>query len=144
MTDYRLQPIIDYRHTENGGYPDDDYRGLIDRVLAADTLVFATPIYWYGISGLLKTFIDRWSQSLVENRPAFLAGLAGKQAYVIAVGDDDPHLKGQPLIQQFQSIFDFVGIDFAGYVLGTANTPGDILRDKEALAKVDSWRDNWT
>src|SRR5690606_24639047 len=45
LTDYRIEPIIDYRHTEPGPYPEDDYRKLLDRVLKQDLLIFATPIY---------------------------------------------------------------------------------------------------
>jgi multimeric flavodoxin WrbA len=32
---------------------------LLERVLHADAVVFATPLYWYGVSGQLKTFLDR-------------------------------------------------------------------------------------
>jgi multimeric flavodoxin WrbA len=32
---------------------------LLDKVLQADGVVVATPLYWYGVSGALKTFIDR-------------------------------------------------------------------------------------
>ena len=37
----------------------DDMDGIIDRMIASDTIVFATPIYFYSISGQMKTFIDR-------------------------------------------------------------------------------------
>ncbi|NEW06701.1 flavodoxin family protein [Paenibacillus sp. SYP-B3998] len=140
LSDYNIQPIDDYRHAELGAYPADDYRELIDRVLARDTIVFATPIYWYGLSGILKTFIDRWSQSLNENRAEFKARLSGKKAYVIAVGDDEPQLKGLPLIQQFQYIFDYAHFSFEGYVLGKGNKPDSILEDVAALFAVDEFR----
>lgn len=140
LTDYRIEPIVDYRHTELGLYPDDDYRKLIDRVLRNDVIVFTTPIYWYGMPGRLKLFIDRWSQSLLENRKDFLNKMSGKQAYVIAIGDDEPHVKGQPLIQQFRYIFNFVGIEFAGYVIGTGNRPEDIYQDAKALSSIESMR----
>ncbi|MGO4182702.1 flavodoxin family protein, partial [Paenibacillus sp. TAF43_2] len=68
LSDYNIEPIVDYRHSEKEPYPNDDYHHLIERVKAQDVLVFATPIYWYGASGLTKTFIDRWSQSLRENK----------------------------------------------------------------------------
>ncbi|MNI89176.1 putative NAD(P)H-dependent FMN-containing oxidoreductase YwqN [compost metagenome] len=64
LSEYKIESIRDYRHSEKGPYPDDDYHQVIERVLAQDVLVFTTPIYWYGVSGLTKTFIDRWSQSL--------------------------------------------------------------------------------
>lgn len=143
LANYRIEPIKDYRHAEKAPYPEDDYRSVIERVLAQDVLVFATPIYWYGASGLTKTFIDRWSQSLRENKVGFLAKLSSKSAWVIGIGDDEPHLKGIPLVQQFQYIFEFTGTRFEGYVLGKANQPGDILEDQAALAAVEQIRNKW-
>ncbi|ANE46373.1 NAD(P)H-dependent oxidoreductase [Paenibacillus swuensis] len=143
LTEHHIEPIKDYRHSEKEPYPDDDYRSVIERVLAQDRLVFATPIYWYGASGLTKTFIDRWSQSLRENKDEFLAKLRGKSAWVIGIGDDEPQLKGIPLIQQFQYIFEYTGTSFEGYILGKANRPGDILEDKFALASVEEIRVKW-
>ncbi|EFM09423.1 NADPH-dependent FMN reductase [Paenibacillus curdlanolyticus YK9] len=143
LSDYTIEPIKDYRHSEKEPYPEDDYHSVIEQVLAQDTIVFATPIYWYGASGLTKTFIDRWSQSLREDREGFLAKLSGKSAWVIGIGDDEPHLKGIPLILQFQSIFEFTRTKFEGYILGKANRPGDILEDKVALATVEEIRNKW-
>jgi multimeric flavodoxin WrbA len=143
LSDYTIQPISDYRHSEKEPYPDDDYHHVIERVLAQDVLVFTTPIYWYGASGITKTFIDRWSQSLRENKEGFLSKLATKSAYVIGIGDDEPHIKGLPLIQQFQYIFDYTGTTFAGYILGKGNKPGDILQDTISLATVEEIRKIW-
>ncbi|MBD3922266.1 flavodoxin family protein [Paenibacillus sp. PR3] len=144
LADYRIEPIVDYRHSEKRPYPDDDYRNVLERVLAQDVLVFTTPIYWYGPSGLTKTFIDRWSQSLRENKEPFLAALRAKSAWVLAVGDDEPHLKGIPLIQQFQHIFGYTGTNYAGYIIGKGNKPGDIVQDTVALAAVEAVRQQWT
>lgn len=143
LSDYTIEPIRDYRHTEKGPYPDDDYYHVVERVLAQDVLLFATPIYWYGASGLTKTFIDRWSQSLREDRDNFLAKFAAKTAWVIGIGDDEPRVKGIPLVQQFRHIFEFTGTRFAGHILGQGNKPGDILQDAEALAKVEEIRAKW-
>ena len=37
----------------------DDVRSIFDRMRKADLLVFATPVYVFGMSGLLKRFLDR-------------------------------------------------------------------------------------
>ena len=37
----------------------DDMPKILDDIIEADVLVFASPIYFYNISGQLKTFIDR-------------------------------------------------------------------------------------
>jgi multimeric flavodoxin WrbA len=135
LRDHNIQPIIDMRHSENGFQErHDDYNAIIDRILPHDTLLFSTPIYWYSMSGTMKNFIDRWSQTLRDPKyPDFKKKMASKKAFVIAVGGDDPYTKGLPMIQQFKYIFDFMGIEFGGYILGKGNKPGDVLQDKDAL-----------
>jgi multimeric flavodoxin WrbA len=134
LIEKNIRPIDDRRH-EPGGFPqvDDDYDSVLQRVLAHDTLVFATPVYWYGMSGVMKNFVDRWSQSLRDERYAFRDVMSQKSAYVVLVGGDEPRIKALPLVQQFQYIFDFMGIRLAGYVLGEGNRPGDILSDTAAM-----------
>ncbi|WP_330942447.1 flavodoxin family protein [Bacillus velezensis] len=133
---YRIRPVEDLRHAQGGFRPvQDDCDSIIERILPCDILVFATPIYWFGMSGTLKLFIDRWSQTLRDPRfPDFKQQMSAKQAYVTAVGGDNPKLKGLPLIQQFEHIFHFMGMSFKGYVLGEGNRPGDILHDQQALS----------
>ena len=36
---------------------DDDMRELVEKVRKADVLIFATPIYFYEMSGQMKTFL---------------------------------------------------------------------------------------
>src|SRR5690348_12708237 len=109
LSDYRIQPIVDQRHDSNGfDAVNDDYSHVLRQVLAHEFLVFTTPLYWYGMSGLMKNFIDRWSQSFRDPSLNFRGEIGKKQAFVIIVGDDQPQRKAVPLVQQFQYIFDFV------------------------------------
>jgi len=38
---------------------DDDMNEIMDKLIAADVIVLATPVYFYSMSGQLKVFIDR-------------------------------------------------------------------------------------
>jgi multimeric flavodoxin WrbA len=38
---------------------EDNLAGIMDKILAADALVFTTPVYWWDISESAKTFLDR-------------------------------------------------------------------------------------
>jgi hypothetical protein len=38
----------------------DDVAWIFAKIAAADLLIYATPVYVFGVSGLLKTFIDRF------------------------------------------------------------------------------------
>ncbi len=41
---------------------DDDFLPLIRKIVNNyDTLIFATPVYWYSMSGIMKVFFDRFS-----------------------------------------------------------------------------------
>lgn len=145
MREKNIRAIHDQRHDSEGfAAVDDDYDAIVEAVLGHDVIVFATPIYWYGMSGFMKDFVDRWSQSLRDKRYSFKQALAQKQAFVITTGGDDPRVKGLPLIQQFQYIFGFVGMPFAGYIIGEGNKPGDVLSDKRAVAEASIWNEQWS
>jgi multimeric flavodoxin WrbA len=134
LREKHIEAITDKRHDSEGFKPvPDDYESIIQQVLEHDIILFSTPLYWYGMSGVMKDFIDRWSQSLRSPGYNFKEALSQKKAYVIVAGGDNPKLKGLPLIQQFAYIFDFVGMPFAGYIIGEGNKPGDVLSDTTAL-----------
>ncbi len=62
---------------------DDDFLGVIDEVLKCEIIVFVTPVYWYSMSAILKTFIDRISD-LLKIRKDLGRQLRGKKMMVIA------------------------------------------------------------
>jgi len=59
---------------EPGCVMDDDMKLIYPRLKEADLLVFATPIYWWTISGRMKTFMDRLEGLLDGNGPNNLSG----------------------------------------------------------------------
>lgn len=67
----------------------DDMNALYDTVQRADILVFATPVYYYGMTGQLKTFLDRLN-------PLFSKENSFKDIYVLmsAAEDEDSAMDG--------------------------------------------------
>jgi multimeric flavodoxin WrbA len=60
LLDYTIAPY-DYAHA----YPrDDQFEELIDVLLTYERVVLASPVYWYSMSGRMKTFLDRFSDLL--------------------------------------------------------------------------------
>ncbi|MFD1020051.1 flavodoxin family protein [Thalassobacillus hwangdonensis] len=144
LADYDMKPIEDMRHTHEGFAPvDDDYEKLLQHFLDHDIIVFATPIYWFGMSGIMKTFIDRWSQYMRDERYDLKAAFAEKKAYVTIVGGSDPKITGLPLIQQFGHIFDFVHMDFIDYVIGYGVKPQEVKTDNVTLSKLSTWNEHF-
>ncbi|RDY70913.1 flavodoxin family protein [Halobacillus trueperi] len=140
LSDYKIHPINDMRHTDEGFSPvDDDYESVLSEFLAHDLIIFVTPIYWFGMTSHMKLFFDRWSQYMRDDRFDFKNQVRGKKAYVITTGGSNPYVSGLPLIQQFGHIFDFVGMSFEDYVIGNAVKPGEIKEDLLALDKMNAW-----
>ena len=131
-----IKPIEDLRHAKEGFQEvEDDYDQIIARLENCDIAVFATPIYWYSMSGTMKNMIDRLSQAIRDARyPHLKEQLKNIRTIAVIVGGDQPKIKGLPLIQQFQYTFEFLHMSFQSYIIGEANEPGEILHDSEALA----------
>ena len=60
----------------------DDVPEIMAKVKAAEAIVFATPIYYYEMSGQLKTLLDRLN-------PLYAADYAFREIYMIATAAED-------------------------------------------------------
>ena len=60
----------------------DDVAEIMEKVKNAETVVFATPIYYYEMSGQLKTLLDRLN-------PLFPMEYAFREIYMIATAAED-------------------------------------------------------
>ena len=43
---------------------EDDFLSLFEEIIKFDHLIFCTPVYWYSMSAIMKTFFDRISEPL--------------------------------------------------------------------------------
>lgn len=60
LADFKISQF-DYEHLNRN----DDFIGLIKRITENyDILIFATPVYWYSMSGIMKVFFDRLTDLL--------------------------------------------------------------------------------
>lgn len=134
LMDYHIEPIVDERHTSHGFHSvDDDYDSLINELLTYDAILFVTPLYWFGMTGRLKNFIDRFSQSIRNEDYDFKEEIKDKKMYVIIVGGKSASVTALPLIQQFQLISQFLAIDFRGYAIGKGVKPLEVLDDDDSI-----------
>jgi multimeric flavodoxin WrbA len=83
LLDYKIQPY-NYR----GAYSaDDNFMNIVNVMLEHDNVTFATPVYWYSMSGLLKTFMNRLTD-VVTTQKEIGKRMHGKSLAVIAAGSD--------------------------------------------------------
>ena len=100
----------DYEHRNEG----DDFLPLMERIIANhDTLIFATPVYWYSMSAVMKTFFDRLSDLLTIRKPLGRQ-LRGKRMCAISVGFDEETVQG--LDMPFRESANYLGMLYLGHV----------------------------
>lgn len=70
------------------GIPDDLFFSTIERAINSDITVLATPVYWYAMSGVMKDFIDRFSNLMSGKHKELGERLYGKRIKVLSTGYD--------------------------------------------------------
>jgi possible flavodoxin protein len=66
-TGYETLHLIDHAiHPRGSSLPGDQWPRVWERMCAADALVWGTPVYWHGMTGALKTVIERMNDEPAE------------------------------------------------------------------------------
>ena len=109
----------------------DDIAPLIDTVRSADVLVFASPVYYYSVSGQLKTFLDRMN-------PIYTLGHDFKEVYLISSAAENEESAVDGSISDISGWIDcFAGVTLAGVIKGIgATAPGDIRRNSQVMKQA--------
>jgi multimeric flavodoxin WrbA len=107
LNDYNFS-YYDYEHKNL----DDDYLPLMRKIIANyDVLIFATPVYWYAMSGIMKVFFDRITDLLDEEKDLGRK-LRGKcmAAVSCSIGDN----LGEAFWLPFSETAKYLGMNYLG------------------------------
>ncbi|MEM8689507.1 MAG: flavodoxin family protein [Pseudomonadota bacterium] len=110
------------------GYGDVFFNDL----LPAEGLIFASPVYWYGMSGQLKTFFDRMFCYVAASHPAsgeVVSKLQGKRIGLVLSSEETFPTVAGGIVHQIQEYARYTRSEFAGVVHGYGNARGDVARD---------------
>lgn len=112
---------------------DDGYRNvLFEKVMPADALVLATPIWWYGMSGQLKNFFDRMFCYFALSYPDHASvhrGLYGKRVAVVLSAEENNLSARLGIIQTMQELCRYMHWSMVGVVTGIGNSTGEVVND---------------
>jgi multimeric flavodoxin WrbA len=122
----------------DNAYPEDDhFMELMEKMIPKyDLFLFATPVYWYSLSGLTKNFLDRISDLYDINRPLGQQ-LQGKKLAMLSIsnGNDCPEGFAVP----FKLSAKYLGMDYLGtahFWLEDHKVPEKALKAGEKLLKT--------
>ena len=129
---YRLTPCVDCRSCKRGELVcvlKDDMQEIYPKMEAADLVIFATPLYWWGPSGPMKLLMDRMRPFVANGK------FKGKKAIVVVASGDDTEASG-PLLDMFRRTFDLLEVDFVGQILAKAYESGEVTQNEEAMKEA--------
>ena len=108
LKDYRIGQY-DYEYANT----DDDFLPLMKQLVEYEMIIFATPVYWYSMSGIMKKFFDRITDCLkIEKETG--DKLKGMYMAALSCGPDDdvPASFAVP----FSATAEYLEMEYAGYV----------------------------
>ena len=126
IADYRVHPCLGcnrcFAAEGNPCVQKDDMGIIYEKLRRADTLIIASPVYFYGISAQLKALIDRLHTPMRNQFQIKRLGL-------ILVGAATLPDLFDPILVQYRMILRFFGLQDIGQVLVSgARNPGDVLQ----------------
>lgn len=106
----------------------DDANAITEKMKNAEVIVWATPVYYYEMSGQMKTLIDR-ANSL------FSADYKFREIYVIATAADGSQGVVQTVLNGVNGwIACFSGVKLCGYIDGCGlEAPNDVKSNEKLL-----------
>ncbi len=122
-----------YECKKNGGYcvQKDDTNTMLQKISDADCIVFGSPVFWGGISGQLKLFIDKF----IARTELFKQ--QSKKVVNIVVGASAPDaLQYKTIEEQFDSICQFIHWNHIKHTSFTAFGMGDIINCTNFDSKI--------
>lgn len=110
----------------------DDSPEINAAVEEADAIIFATPVYWWGITAQLKLVIDKFYA-----RASKFSG-TGKKIGTVVIGEAELNDAEYAIIQkQFQCIADYLGWNIVFAKSISADKPKDLAADEQTLAELE-------
>ncbi len=120
--------MVDYKVSQYGQvFEDDQIKDIFNEIKKADTIVIGSPVYWYTVSGLLKTFIDR-TYMLPQAQE-----LQGKKLYVFAQGSMPSQECHNHITYLFTRFAHLMNMELKGLVIGPVSQKNKIIQDLHFL-----------
>lgn len=109
LNDYNIS-YYDYEHLNAA----DDFIPLMkDNILSYDTLLFATPVYWYAMSGIMKVFFDRMTDLLTIDKET---GRLLRNKNMAVISSSNGGNLGEQFWLPFQASAQYLGMQYLGHL----------------------------
>ncbi len=129
LYDTEILPCIDCRACKNGANQcllSDGMQTIYQKLEDTDTIVFGSPLYWYGPSAKMKLLIDRLRPYIASKK------LNGKKAVLIIPSEEGPDACNLT-VEMFERSFKYLGIKLVGKILPKAYEKAEVKGQSQVL-----------
>ena len=119
----------------------DDMENIYPKLIEADIIILASPIFFYGITAWAKALIDRsqaiWARKYLLKDPSMGKGGRKKRGFFISVGATKGQKVFEGAILTAKYFFDALNAEYVGeLVFRGVDAKGDILKQQGALQEA--------
>lgn len=108
LLDFQIFP---YKYEDKG--QDDDFISLMEDVISSyNNVILLTPIYWYSMSGIMKNYLDRFTD-LLKGYKELGRQLRGMKMGVISVSNDETI--DYDFANPFKLSAEYLGMEYLGH-----------------------------
>ncbi len=118
----------DYEYRNRG----DDFLPIAQKMVRARTIVLASPLYWYSMSGQMKMFFDRLTDLTDPPFKPLGKALAGKTLFALGTGGDPE--PPDSFVHPFEDTAGYFRMDWGGLLYAKG---ADALTPETAKAAQD-------
>ena len=109
----------------------DDTNPTIDKLVEADMILFATPVYWWGMTAQLKQVIDK----------CYCLGLQLKEkkiGLIVVGGSPLDNIQYELICKQFDCMASYLSWDMLFQKCYYANARDELAKDVDAIQKLEN------
>jgi multimeric flavodoxin WrbA len=143
LTDFSIIPCRECLQCSNDGKCIilDDMQKIYPKLLEADIIILASPIFFYGVTAWAKALIDRcqafWSRKYILKDESLGKDGKRRKGFLISVGGTKGQKVFEGAILTAKYFFDVLNSEYVGeLVFREVDAKGDILKRPEALQQA--------
>lgn len=143
LRDYDFSPCVECNACYRTGVCriQDDYQAIFPKMLSADRLIFATPVFFMAVCAPGKMLIDRcqclWSRKYVLKQPLWGTETRDRRGAVIAVGGSRSKLMFKSIALTMKYYFDVLDVAYvANLFVNRVDARGEAEKHAEAMAEA--------
>lgn len=144
LYDLRIQPCIGCGGCDKTGecVLEDDMQELYPKILAAQRVILASPIYFYGITAQAKAFVDRcqalWNRKRLQKEKGEWRKDLSRKGFLLAVSATHGEKVFDGAILTARYAFDAMGMEYGGdFLVKGMEGRGDMAKDQATLARAE-------